>query len=105
MRMSRTQGQLGIGVLTPGGFSASMNGYTLTGPCLTHFRAAVSVRLKSLATWPADRSPRWHDSAISALNSEANEQQDSHVRLLLYHEWPHSVVLGGPAQPANSSGA
>jgi hypothetical protein len=43
--------------------------------CLTHSRTAVSVRSKSFATWPADRSPRWHSSTISALNSGVNERR------------------------------
>ena len=36
---------------------------------------AVSVRSKSFATWPTDRSPRWHSSTISALNSGVNERR------------------------------
>src|SRR5215469_5338487 len=43
--------------------------------CLTHSRTAVSVRSKSLATWPTDRSPCWHSSTISALNSGVNERR------------------------------
>ena len=43
--------------------------------CLTHSRTAVSVRSKSLATWPTDRSPRWHSSTISALKSAVNERR------------------------------
>src|SRR5262249_11825858 len=43
--------------------------------CLTHSRTAVSVRSKSLATWPTDRSPRWHSSTISALNSGVNARR------------------------------
>src|SRR5487761_826715 len=43
--------------------------------CFTHSRTAVSVRSKSFATWPTDRSPRWHSSTISALNSAVNERR------------------------------
>ena len=43
--------------------------------CLTHSRTAVSVRSKSTATWPIDRSPRRHNSPISALNSEVNDRR------------------------------
>src|SRR6185312_12689770 len=32
-------------------------------------------RSKSFATWPTDRSPRWHSSTISALNSGVNERR------------------------------
>src|SRR5262245_46600140 len=43
--------------------------------CLTHSRTAVSVRSKSFATWPTERSPRWHSSTISALNSGVKERR------------------------------
>src|SRR5262249_24622406 len=43
--------------------------------CLIHSRTAVSVRSKSRATWPTDRSPRWHNSTISALNSGGTERR------------------------------
>src|SRR6266487_1903672 len=43
--------------------------------CLTHSRTAVSVRSKSRATWPTDRSPCRHSSTISALNSGVNERR------------------------------
>src|SRR3954453_8633345 len=43
--------------------------------CLTQPRPAVSVRSKSRATSGIDRSPRWHSSTISALNSGVNERR------------------------------
>src|SRR5919106_1867992 len=39
----------------------------------THSRTAVSVRSKSRATCPIERSPRWHNSTTSALNSGVND--------------------------------
>jgi len=52
----------------------------MTGPCITfglldplpHRGLGQS---KSRATWPTDRSPRWHNSTISALNSGVNERR------------------------------
>src|SRR5919198_186088 len=41
----------------------------------THSRTAVSVRSKSRATCPIARSPRWHSSTISALNSGVNDRR------------------------------
>src|SRR5215207_5082324 len=41
----------------------------------THSRTAVSVRSKSRATCPIERSPRWHSSTISALNSDVNDRR------------------------------
>src|SRR4029450_5050874 len=41
----------------------------------THSRTAVSVRSKSWATRPIERSPRWHSSTISALNSGVNDRR------------------------------
>src|SRR5829696_1949842 len=41
----------------------------------THSRTAVSVRSKSRATCPIERSPRWHSSTISALNSGVNDRR------------------------------
>jgi hypothetical protein len=41
----------------------------------THSRTAVSVRSKSRATRPIERSPRWHSSTISALNSGVNDRR------------------------------
>ena len=43
--------------------------------CFTQVRTFVSVRSKSLATWPMLRSPRRHSSTISALNSGVNERR------------------------------
>jgi AAA ATPase domain len=43
--------------------------------CRSHSRTAVSIRSKSFETWPIDRSPRWHSSTISALNSGVNERR------------------------------
>ena len=40
---------------------------------LTQVRTLVSVR--SMATWPMLRSPRWHSSTISALNSGVNDRR------------------------------
>jgi hypothetical protein len=39
------------------------------------------VRSKSRATCPIDRSPRWHTSTISALNSDVNERRGRCCRL------------------------
>jgi hypothetical protein len=44
-------------------------------PALPTSRTAVSVRSNSFATWSTDRSPRWHSSTISALNSGVNERR------------------------------
>src|ERR671912_1283375 len=41
----------------------------------THSRTAVSVRSKSRATCPIERSPRPHSSTISALNSGVNDRR------------------------------
>src|SRR5215216_7238139 len=41
----------------------------------THSRTAVSVRSKSRATCPIERSPCWHNSTISALNSGVNDRR------------------------------
>src|SRR5215207_3861779 len=43
--------------------------------CRTHSRTAVSVRSKSRATCPIERSPCWHSSTISALNSGVNDRR------------------------------
>src|SRR5215211_991987 len=43
--------------------------------CRTHSRTAVSVRSKSRATCPIDRSPCWHSSTISALNSAVKDRR------------------------------
>jgi IS30 family transposase len=41
----------------------------------THSRTAVSVRSKSRATCPIERSPRWHSSTNSALNSAVKDRR------------------------------
>src|SRR5512133_2019146 len=41
----------------------------------THSRTAVSVSSKSRATCPIERSPCWHSSTISALNSGVNDRR------------------------------
>jgi hypothetical protein len=44
---------------------------------LLHFAAAPMADCLTLnaVTWPTDRSPRWHSSTISALNSGVNERR------------------------------
>ena len=43
--------------------------------CFTHSRTAVSVRSKSRATCPIERSPQLQASTISDLNSGVNERR------------------------------
>ncbi len=61
----------------------------------THSRTAVSVRSKSRATCPIERSPRWHSSTISALNSGVNDR--ARARLLAFHGLHDGHPLRGSA--------
>src|SRR4051795_8702494 len=64
--------------------------------CLTQSRTAVSVRSKSRATSGIDRSPRWHSSTISALNSGVNERRGRCFLLLMLSMVEHPSSGRGP---------
>ena len=63
--------------------------------CITHLRTAVSVRPKSRQTWPMDRSPAWHSSTTSALNSSVNERLFTAVSRFGIALVELSCLLGG----------
>jgi hypothetical protein len=51
-------------------------------------------RSKSLATWPMLRSPRWHSSTISALNSGVNDRRGRGFFLSMV-SWSHPATEWG----------